>query len=107
MPTILPSSYWKVTWLFASGRSHGRVPFLRDRADPLEQGAGDQGLMFGYATNETDVLMPAPVTYAWRLFTNGAQYGTRVGVKAHIGMHVANFADGVAGNWLRAFRYGL
>ncbi|SAU32205.1 Uncharacterised protein [Klebsiella pneumoniae] len=33
-----------------------------------------------------------------RLFTNGAQYGARVGVKAHIGMHVANFADGVAGD---------
>jgi S-adenosylmethionine synthetase len=44
-----------------------------DRADPLEQGAGDQGLMFGYATNETDVLMPAPVTYAHRLVQRQAE----------------------------------
>jgi len=44
-----------------------------DRARPEDQGAGDQGLMFGYATNETDVLMPAPVTYAHRLVQRQAE----------------------------------
>jgi len=44
-----------------------------DESDVHEQGAGDQGLMFGYATDETDVLMPAPLTYAHRLVKKQAE----------------------------------
>ena len=44
-----------------------------DRAKPEDQGAGDQGLMFGYATNETDTFMPAPIFYSHRMVERQAE----------------------------------
>ncbi|MCO6545700.1 MAG: methionine adenosyltransferase [Gilliamella sp.] len=44
-----------------------------DRNDPLEQGAGDQGIMFGYATNEMPNLMPAAISYAHDLMRRQAE----------------------------------
>jgi S-adenosylmethionine synthetase len=53
--------------LNAIGKQSRDIAMGVDRESAEKQGAGDQGLMFGYATNETEVLMPAPITYAHRL----------------------------------------
>lgn len=59
--------------LNALGQQSPDIAMGVDRADKQSQGAGDQGLMFGYASNETDVLMPAPITYAHRLVHKQAE----------------------------------
>lgn len=59
--------------LNAIGKQSADIAIGVDEAENKDQGAGDQGLMFGYATNETDAFMPAPIYFSHRLVERQSQ----------------------------------
>lgn len=66
-------SYDTCAVLNAIGKQSPDIAIGVDKTNPREQGAGDQGMMFGYATNETPSCMPAPIYYAHLLMQKQAQ----------------------------------
>ena len=83
--------------LNAIGKQSTDIAMGVDDTPDHEQGAGDQGLMFGYATNETDVLMPAPVYYSHLLVEkqaelrrSGAMPFLRPDAKSQVTFHYEN-----------------
>src|SRR5210317_1313242 len=83
--------------LSAIGKQSRDIAMGVDRESAEKQGAGDQVLMFGYATDETDVLMPAPITYSHRLVKrqaevrkNGTLPWLRPDAKSQLSFHYEN-----------------
>ena len=64
----------------AIGKQSNDIAIGVDEGTKKELGAGDQGLMFGYATNETAVLMPAPIYYAHRIMETAVEVTKKWGI---------------------------